>query len=284
MTKENPTAENSAAAPQWFQSFAAKVTGIMLLTIAVLVALVWAVAFRPWLYSDDARVSADIVNLANAGASGPIVKVSFKEGDYVTNGQILVELDHRLVQAQFEQAQARAELANASFQRMVALASGLSSVKQQYDNARSEATVAGASMQIAALALEHTYLKSPVNGLVVKKNAVEGNMLEANQSACTIADVEHAWVSANVSEKDVAAVKPGQMVRITVDEGKKHLTGRVTEVIKAAASAFALIPSDNASGNYIKVVQRIPVRVDLDPHPGKILRVGESVEIRIKVR
>jgi len=78
-------------------------------------------------------------------------------------------------------------------------------------------------------------------------------------------------------------VKTGQKVTISVDEGGS-LTGKVTEVRKASASTFSLIPSDNASGNFIKVVQRIPVKIELDPHQGKILRVGQSVEISIKVR
>lgn len=283
MSNTNVTPENVAVKAPWFKSGAARLTGIALLAVSAVILLIWALAFRPWLYSDDARVNAEIVNLANAGATGQIIKVAVKEGDSVTNGQVLVELDHRLVQAQYDQARARYELARASFQRMVALSGGMSGVKQQFDAARSEATVAEANMQISALALERTYLKSPVNGVVIRKMAVQGNMLEVNQSACTIADVDHAWVSANVSEKNVSLVKQGQLVRVTVDEGGK-LTGHVEEVTKAAASAFALIPSDNASGNYIKVVQRIPVRIELDPHPGRTLRVGGSVEIRIKVR
>ena len=101
--------------------------------------------------------------------------------------------------------------------------------------------------------------------------------------AFILADIEHAWVSANINEKKVSSVKIGEKVSVKIDEGGT-LSGRVIDVRKAAASVFALIPSDNASGNYIKVEQRIPVKIELDPHPGRDLRVGQSVEIKIKVR
>ncbi len=98
-----------------------------------------------------------------------------------------------------------------------------------------------------------------------------------------MADTEHAWVSANILEKAVSDVKIGQKVFITVDEGGK-LTGKVMDVRRASTSVFSLIPSDNAAGNFTKVEQRIPVKIELDPHPGVDLRVGQSVEIKIKIR
>ena len=90
------------------------------------------------------------------------------------------------------------------------------------------------------------------------------------------------WVSANIDEKSVALIKPGQPVYITVDEGGV-MKGKVSDIRKASASVFSLIPSNNASGNYIKVTQRIPVRIDIDERNGVNLKIGESVEIRIRV-
>jgi multidrug resistance efflux pump len=81
----------------------------------------------------------------------------------------------------------------------------------------------------------------------------------------------------------VADIKIGQKVFISIDEGGK-LTGKIVDVRQAAASVFALIPSDNASGNFVKVAQRIPLKIALDPHPGKELRIGQSVVIKVKVR
>lgn len=118
---------------------------------------------------------------------------------------------------------------------------------------------------------------------MVQKLAQTGNILETNQTAVTVVDIGHAWASANIEETSVALVRPGQRVTIYIDEGGK-LTGKVLEVRKATAATFALIPSDSSAGNFIKLVQRIPVKIELDPHPGVNLRVGQSVEVKIRVR
>ncbi|HET9869452.1 MAG TPA: HlyD family secretion protein, partial [bacterium] len=88
---------------------------------------------------------------------------------------------------------------------------------------------------------------------------------------------------ANVEETSVGRVKVGQPVRVTVDEGGR-LTGRVEEITAAAESQFSIIPMENPSGNFIKLVQRIPIRVALDDPSRLPLKAGESVEVRIRVR
>ena len=90
-------------------------------------------------------------------------------------------------------------------------------------------------------------------------------------------------MTCNVEETAVGLVKPGQKVSINVDEGGT-LEGEVLAVSAASASQFAMIPADNPSGNYTKLVQRIPVKIGLMPHPGMTLRAGQSVEVHIRVR
>ena len=97
------------------------------------------------------------------------------------------------------------------------------------------------------------------------------------------ADIDHAWIAANIEETSVADVRVGQPVTVHIDEGGT-LSGRVSEVRSATASQFALIQSENPSGNFTKLVQRIPIKVALDPHPDHPLRSGQSVEIKIRVR
>jgi membrane fusion protein (multidrug efflux system) len=110
-----------------------------------------------------------------------------------------------------------------------------------------------------------------------------GNILETNQTALTVADIDHAWISANIEETAISNVSVGQPVTVHVDEGGS-LTGRVSEVRSATASQFALIQSENPSGNFTKLVQRIPIKVALDSHDDRALRAGQSVEIKIRVR
>ena len=245
--------------------------------------LIWFFHFHPYVSTEDARIDADIIRVANCGATQRIETVRVQEGSAVKKGDLLVELDRRIAQAQVDRARARARFTAAELERARALASQNGISRQALDRARSEAETSEAELRLAEIALDNTSLRSPVDGIVVQRLARTGNLLETNQTAITVVDIKHAWVSANIEETEVALVRPGQKVRISVDEGGS-LTGTVTEVRQAAAAQFALIPSDNAAGSFIKQVQRIPIKVAIDPGQGRTLRVGQSVEIRIRVR
>jgi multidrug resistance efflux pump len=267
----------------WWRTPRARFAGAGLGIASVIGFFIWLFIFHPYVSTDDARIDADIIRIANQGASQRIDKVYVEEGSRVTKGALLAELDHRTAEATRDRAAARARLTAADLRRASALAAESGMSRQQLDRIRAEAQSAEAELKLADIALENTYLRSPVDGIVVQKLAKQGNTLETNQPAVTVVDIDHAWVSANIEETEVALVKPGQGVSISVDEGGS-LSGRVAEVRKAAAAQFALIPSDNAAGNFTKLVQRIPVKILLDPHPGRILRVGQSVVIKIRVR
>jgi membrane fusion protein (multidrug efflux system) len=116
----------------------------------------------------------------------------------------------------------------------------------------------------------------------VQKTTEEGNIIEPGQTILTVVDTDHAWVNANIEETAIADVKAGQSVHIKIDEGGS-LEGHVIEVRSSVAAQFALIPSDNGAGNFTKVVQRVPIKIELEPHPGRDLRVGQSVVIKVRV-
>jgi RND family efflux transporter MFP subunit len=267
----------------WWENKNAQLAGKILAGMFAACLVMWVIFYMPYTATDDARIDADTVKVANLGASGQIINVYVKEGDKVSTGQVLAELDHTSVQAQLEKANALANFNALDAKRAGAMFSQQGMSRQQLDRAQQVASASQADLKLAQIALERTYIKSPVDGTVIQKSAEIGNILEGNQSAFIVSDTEHAWVSANILEKAVRNVKTGQKVFVKIDEGGT-MTGRVADVRKASASVFALIPSDNASGNFTKVEQRIPVKIELDPHPGKELRVGQSVEIRIKIR
>jgi RND family efflux transporter MFP subunit len=275
------TASESKAA--WYQNKGAQAAGKIIGGLFVAAFIGWLIFFMPFVSTDDATIDADVVKVANQGVSCQIIKISVKEGDRVKKGDLLVELDHSMAADQLEKATADANFNDLDLKRNEALASQQGISRQLLDQKRQAAIKSQADLKIAQLNLDRTYIKSPVDGTVIQKTAVEGNMLETNSTAIIIASTETAWVTANVQEKSVSLVKLGQKVYISIDEGGS-LTGKVVDVRSAAAAVFALIPSDNASGNFVKVEQRIPVKVELDPHPGKELRIGQSVVIKIKVR
>jgi membrane fusion protein (multidrug efflux system) len=155
---------------------------------------------------------------------------------------------------------------------------------RQVEAARALAAQARAELTLAEVALARMTLKSSVGGVVVRVPVDPGDYLSPGQGAVTIIDIAHAWIAANVEETASGLLRMGQAASVSIDEGG-DLVGRVDVITQSAASAFALIPADNAAGNYTKVVQRIPIRIAIDASPRvQALRAGQSVVVRIRVR
>jgi membrane fusion protein (multidrug efflux system) len=267
----------------WWQHQRSKTALRITLVVIVICLAVWFFIFHPYVSTDDARIAGTLVRLAPEGVSGRVIKVNVTEGSRVSKDQVLLELDHRVPEAQLLRAQAKSHLAASEQHRVSQLVAQRAAPQKDLDTAQANLDSAQAELKLAQVSLDNTYIKSPLDGVVVQKTVEEGNILEPGQSALALLDMDGAWVSANLEETEVGRVKPGQKVTITVDEGGR-LTGKVSEVRQAAASTFALIPAENTSGNFTKLVQRIPIKIILDPHPGRDLRVGQSVEIRIHVQ
>jgi membrane fusion protein (multidrug efflux system) len=192
--------------------------------------------------------------------------------------------------AQANVSQARAAVAQASASRGAARESW----------AANEALIAGTSVDTspdvaaakarldqARLDLERTVIRAPIDGVVTNRQIQVGQRVAAGSAVMTIVPVSSAYVDANFKEGQLARVRPGQKVELKSDlyGGDVVYHGRVIGFSGGTGSAFALIPAQNATGNWIKVVQRLPVRIALDPkelaqHP---LRVGLSMEAEIDV-
>lgn len=266
----------------WLHHRRSKITAQISVAALALLLIVWLVAFRPYVRTDDARVAAQIVRIAPDSTTGRVVKLNVLEGSRVKAGDVLIELDHSYVDAALSRAKARAALANQTLMRIRQLSEKRGVPEREFDEALAAAKSADAELALAEIAVDRTYLKSPIDGIVVQKVTEEGNILSSGQTALSVADIDNAWISANIEETDVGRVKMGQQVDIAIDEGG-NIEGKVLEVRHAAAAEFALIPAENPSGNFIKLVQRIPIKVEIDPHPDVALRVGQSVELKIHV-
>ena len=153
--------------------------------------------------------------------------------------------------------------------------------------ANPEVQAAVANVRTAELNLARTVLSAPVAGVVAKKDVAVGQRVQVGQALMTVVPVSSVYVDANFKEGQLRHVRVGQPVTLTADlygdDVKFH--GRVVGVAGGTGAAFALIPAQNATGNWIKVVQRLPVRVALDPdqlikHP---LRVGLSMKADIDI-
>jgi membrane fusion protein (multidrug efflux system) len=132
--------------------------------------------------------------------------------------------------------------------------------------------------------LADTTVRAPFNGVVTNVNALQpGSYLDAAQQAFSLVSTKNMWISANPKETELTYVKPGQPVTITVDTYPGvEWTGKVASVSPASGASFALLPAQNTSGNWVKVVQRIPMRVTIDDAAGKPpLRVGMSTLVAV---
>ncbi|HZZ36496.1 MAG TPA: HlyD family efflux transporter periplasmic adaptor subunit [Caulobacteraceae bacterium] len=231
--------------------------------------------------ADSARADLERArtDLARRQALAPAGAVS---GDELTSVQNRFDqAKAALVAAQAAVTQAQASQAAAAGQQRAAAVlvngAGVS------DNP--EVAAAQARLAQARLDLERTVIRAPVDG-VIAKNAVEiGQRVQAGAPLMTVVPIQRAYVDANFKEVQLKKVRLGQPVTLTSDlyGGGVKFHGRVTGLAGGTGSAFAVIPAQNATGNWIKVVQRLPVRIALDPaelarHP---LRVGLSMNVDI---
>jgi membrane fusion protein (multidrug efflux system) len=198
-----------------------------------------------------------------------------------------------VVQAQsnLEQAQAGASAAGAQISASQAqLAQALTGNDQnriksaQALTGSAQQSAAQAALDIAKLQLSYTRVIAPIDGIVSKKSVNVGDNVAVAQPVMAIAAQTHLWVTANLKETQLERVRVGDPVAISVD-AYPHIkfTGTVTSIAAATGATFALIPPDNATGNFTKVVQRVPVRIMIDPasDPNHLLRQGLSTEVAI---
>ena len=204
----------------------------------------------------------------------------------------LNEAQRNATASQEQVRQARARLATALSTQAQSQANGPKQVAVQ--EAREAAALAAvqqaqARLDQANLNLSYTKITAPITGIVSRKTVVEGVNLSVGQSLLTIVPLEDLWVTANFKETQLKEMRPEQPVDIEVDAlGGRKFKGKVTQIGGATGSSLSLFPPENATGNYVKVVQRIPVRIDFtdltNEDKNQELRIGMSVEPKVRVK
>lgn len=171
------------------------------------------------------------------------------------------EVDVATAQLAMARKQADAAQAQASGSRSHAKA-------QEAQIALAEALVAQrqAELKLAQIRLGNTVITAPYDAIISKKSVEPGQFLSVGAPICAAVDVHDVWITANFKETQLADMRPGQVVKIEVDAYPGlDLTGHVTSLSGATGARFSLLPPDNATGNFVKVTQRLSVRIDLDP-------------------
>jgi membrane fusion protein (multidrug efflux system) len=183
-----------------------------------------------------------------------------------------------MLAAQSQVDQARAMVAQA-------LANHKQVTIREADKASAVAAVATAQadLEAAELQLSYTTIAAPSEGVVTRKSVEAGQIVQPGQGLFTLIPLNDVWVTANFKETQLAKVRPGQKAEIDVDMYGRKFPGHVDSIAGATGARLSLLPPENATGNYVKVVQRIPVKILLDPDAaGKdVLRPGMNVEATI---
>lgn len=160
--------------------------------------------------------------------------------------------------------------------------------EQSIQQAESEIKLATIKKNLAELNLSYTILTAPCNGVVGRKNIQEGQLVQDGQTLLNIVDSNEKWVTANFRESQIAHISEGQIVEIKVDAfPNMKLSGIVSSLSDATGSTFSIVPQDNSTGNFVKVEQRIPVRIefnkaDVGNEQISKLRAGMNVECLVR--
>ena len=198
--------------------------------------------------------------------------------------QVVAKRQYEQVANQADQAQAKAAAAEAACQRAEA---AISALRAEQDSWRFKIKAATRAVELAQLDLDRTLLTAPAAGRVAKKSAEVGKFVNPGQTVLTLVDDSRLWIEANYKETQIGRIRPGQPVEVRIDAYPGALFhGRVDSLQPGTGSAFALLPAENATGNFVKVVQRVPVKIVLDGsgQPADPLWPGLSVVPSVTVQ
>jgi membrane fusion protein (multidrug efflux system) len=246
--------------------------------------------------TDDAYVQANTINMA-AQVSGPVANIYVQDHEHVEKDQLLFIIDPEPFQIAVNKAAATVAaqeaglfLAEQNASRTLRLVkTGQESkaagdqAQSQLDSAKAQLTAYQSQLAQAKLDLEHTRIIAPRAGIVTQFLLRPGNNIMARNTLFMLVEQEHFWIDANFKETQVARMQPGQPVKIVLDMFPKHVFhGTVDAVSSASGAVFSLMPPENASGNWVKVTQRFPVKILIrDPDPAFPLRAGATATATI---
>jgi len=236
----------------------------------------------------EAVLSASHARLKEAEANMQLATLDFKRVSQLYKSKTISASEMDKVQAAYNLAQARLASAkeeineNRAKLNVTRANTGEVTIKQRrVESLKGKLEEATAEFEAARLKLDHTTVTSPIDGVVAKKIANIGEVITAGQPVAVIIDLNNIWVEANLEETKVEHVRLGQPVDLNVDAyPKTRFTGKVINIGAATASEFALIPENRSAGNFTKVTQRIPIRIEV-VDPAEQLRPGMMVVVGI---
>jgi membrane fusion protein (multidrug efflux system) len=271
----------------------------------------WYAKKHSTIATDDSFIDANRATVSSR-ILGRITLLNVDEDDSVHSGDTLVRLDDADIHAQIAKAEATihyltrsAEIASVNlakakddFSRFEKQFKSSIISQEQYNHgenalkladaqsqmAIAQIATAKAEMAILKTQLSNTAIISPFDGVIAKKWVMSGDVIQPGQAIFSLYDMKNIWITANYEETKLQLIHPGAKVQITIDAFPGMvLSGKVQSIGKTTASQFSLIPANNASGNYTKITQRVPVKISIDENAESrhSLLPGLSVSVNI---
>jgi len=236
--------------------------------------------FRGLLAKDE--ISQQQFDTTAAGAE------ALKAGVDSARSQIAeAEAGIRVAESKLAQSRAGEQQAQAELETAQTGPSQIAATRARASSAEARVMQARANLAQADLNLQYTTVKAPARGIVSKKGVNAGQVVQTGQPLLALVQIDDVWVTANFKETQLKDMRPGQRATIDVDAfGGRRFKGKVDSVAGATGARFSLLPPENATGNFVKVVQRVPVKIVLEPgqDPEHRLRPGMSVTPTVYLR
>lgn len=291
----------------------------LIILLAIIGGIYWYIGQLGYVSTDDAFIDGNKLSVSSK-ILGRITELTVDEGDSVKRGQLLVQLDPADLKAREKQAKATLDLARESinlakvnlakaqddFNRAERQFNDKVIPKEQFDHAqkaleaakaelnidKSKIGTSEAQLNVIKTELLNTSIYSPMDGVVGKRWVLTGDVVQPGQPIFTIFDLKNIWVTADLEETKLSSINLGDKVDISVDAySNQNFAGKIFLIGSNTASEFSLIPPANASGNFTKVTQRVPIRISIEPVNSKgqpdpmdniRLLPGMSAEIKIR--
>ena len=276
--------------------------------LAGVVFFIWWVSKGRFIQTtDDAYIGGNITTVASK-VSGYISAIEVRDNQSVKKGDIILRLDDRDYRANVARLEAKIKSSKANlesihnarfdYQQVAAKErkaandfmvekQRLAVLSAQEENVRASIEEVQAALTQALLDLEYTLVRAPIDGIVANRSAHTGSWVEGGTSLVSLVPVSELWVDANYKENQIAGMKPGMKAEIRADILKGEVFhGHIESLSPATGASFSLIPIENATGNFTKIVQRVPVRIAFDDAKElkQLLRPGLSVTVSVDER
>ena len=234
--------------------------------------------------TEDAFIESNIYQV-NSRLMGYVNKVNMAEGDIVHKDDILAEIDDTDVKVELVFKEMRFKKAEADLRRAESLQQAKALSNFDFENALAAFKATEVDLQASQLKQKYTKVLASTDGVIAKRSLLPGQFIQPGQALFMIVDTTHPWVRASFKETQIQYLKPGQEVAIQIDAfPEMKLLGHVETIYPSSVAKLSILPPENATGNFTKIVQRIPFKISLELGENKkILRPGMSAMVSIDI-